>query len=90
MQTESSPVSTGLTPRVVAVSPLPDSRLALEWETGERSTFDASPYVGRGVFEPLTDPRAFSSVAIANRGAAIEWPCGADLCVDTLYAERAE
>ncbi|MBI5610243.1 MAG: DUF2442 domain-containing protein [Deltaproteobacteria bacterium] len=69
-------------PFVVAVSPLDDYRLAVDFDNGERRIFDVKPYLEMGVFRKLRDGR-FASVRAF--GGAVEWPGEIDLSWDTVY-----
>lgn len=69
-------------PLVVAVAPLADYRLAVEFDSGERRIFDVKPYLDTGVFRKLRDGR-FDSVRVV--GGAVEWPGEIDLSWDTVY-----
>ena len=44
-----------------------------------------APYVGIGVFAPLSDESFFRRVKVFL--GSIQWPNGADLCPDTLYLD---
>ncbi|MHB1036130.1 MAG: DUF2442 domain-containing protein [Pirellulales bacterium] len=67
------------------VVPLPDHRLLLSFEGGERRIFDVTPYLGRGVFAALQQESVFESVCVSFD--TVMWPNGADLCPELLYAE---
>lgn len=69
-------------PLVVAVAPLADYRLSVEFDSGERRIFDVKPYLDTGVFRKLRDGR-FDSVRVV--GGAVEWPGEIDLSWDTVY-----
>ena len=43
------------------VKTLPDFRLLLVFENGERRLFNVSPYLEHGVFQALRDPAVFNS-----------------------------
>jgi hypothetical protein len=67
------------------VEALPDFKLLILFENGERRLFDVSPYLDRGVFRELRDPALFKSARISFD--SVEWANGADLCPEVLYAE---
>lgn len=74
-----------MNPYVLKVSALPKHRLLLEFDNGERRTFDLTPYLGIGVFKQLRDTARFSAAqAVAG---SVEWPGEIDLSHDTLYLE---
>ena len=67
------------------VKTLPDFKLLLVFENGERRLFDVSPYLDRGVFQALRDPAVFNSAHISFDTVA--WSNGADLCPEVLYRD---
>lgn len=74
-----------MNPRVKNVEAENSNSLLLEFTNGEKRRFDASPYIGKGVFEPLSDEMYFRRVKVFL--GSIQWPNGADLCPDTLYLD---
>jgi hypothetical protein len=72
-----------MNPRVKAVRPNPDYTLTLLFTNGESRRFDVKPYLDRGTFRQLKDPRVFNSVKPFL--GSIQWQGGQDLCPDTLY-----
>lgn len=72
-----------MNPRLTAASPLPDARLLLEFNNGERRVFDVSPYLDKGLFGQLTDPDYFARVRVVS--GHVEWPNEQDFSPDTLY-----
>ena len=50
-----------MNPYVKRVRPLDDYQLEVEFENGERRLFDMKPYLQRGVFVRLREPRGISS-----------------------------
>jgi hypothetical protein len=70
---------------VKEVKPLPDFRLLILFENGERRVFDVSPYLDHGVFQALRDPTMFNSAHISFDTVA--WSNGADLCPEVLYRD---
>ncbi|MAF09966.1 molybdopterin-guanine dinucleotide biosynthesis protein A [Candidatus Poribacteria bacterium] len=72
---------------IVAVEPLADHRLRLRFEDGAEGVValpDLVPF--EGVFDPLRDPEVFRQVRVNADLGCIEWPSGADLDGDVLYA----
>ncbi len=67
------------------VKALPDFKLLLVFENGERRLFDVSPYLDHGVFQALRDPVVFNSAHISFDTVA--WSNGADLCPEVLYRD---
>jgi hypothetical protein len=67
------------------VKALPDFKLLLVFENGERRLFDVSPYLDHGIFRALRDPAVFNSAHISFDTVA--WSNGADLCPEVLYRD---
>ena len=74
-----------MNPRVRSVRSLENFALEVLFENGERWRFDVKPYLGRGIFTRLRDPKVFNGVRTV--AGSIEWPGGLDLSYDTLYLE---
>ena len=74
-----------MNPRVKSVKPENKHTMLLEFANGEKKRFDVSPYIGKGVFAPLSDESFFRRVTVFL--GSIQWPNGADLCPDTLYLD---
>ncbi len=72
-----------MNPRVKSVKAESNYVLLLEFSNGEKKRFDVSPYIGKGVFAPLSDESFFRNVNVFL--GSIHWPKGADHCPDTLY-----
>lgn len=72
-------------PRVISVQAENYHVLLLEFANGEKKHFDVSPYIGKGIFSPLSDESFFRRVTVFL--GSIQWPNGADLCPDTLYLD---
>lgn len=72
-----------LRPTVVKVEPNENYCLNLEFDNGEKKSFDVKPYIKGSWFGKLYDVSYFYEVK-AN-GFNIEWPDGQDICPDDLY-----
>jgi len=70
-------------PAVTAVQALPDYRLLLTFENGERRFFDMSPYLRYPVFQRLRNP-GFFGLARIDYGT-VTWPGEIDIAPETLY-----
>ena len=70
---------------VINVQPLPDYRVHLEFENGEKRIFDVKPYLDLGVFEQLKEVSTFNSVRVSFD--SIQWSNGADLDPELLYRD---
>jgi hypothetical protein len=63
-----------LQPKIIKVKALPDYKLFLEYETGEKKIFDVTPYIEGDWFGKLRDIKIFNNVRIA--GLSVEWADG--------------
>jgi hypothetical protein len=70
---------------VKTVKPLPDYRIYVELENGQRGIFDLTPYLDRGIFSELKNPAYFRQVDIVY--GAVTWPHEQDIAPETLLAE---
>ena len=70
---------------VKTVRPLPDYRIYVEMEDGQRGIFDLTPYLDHGVFRELKNPTYFRQVGIVY--GAVTWPHEQDIAPETLLAE---
>jgi len=73
-----------LTP--VAVTPLPEYRLRVEYTDGVSGEVDLSHLVGKGVFAAWNDPKEFETVTIGDHGQ-LSWGNKIELCSDAIYLE---
>ena len=74
-----------MNPRVIAVTPLEDHALLLQFNNGEQRRLDVRPYLAYGVFERLREP-AFFALAQPEHGT-VGWPGGIDLDPDSVYLD---
>ena len=72
-------------PAVTAVKALPNYRLFLTFENGERKYFDMSPYLHYPVFKRLQNP-GFFKLARPDYGT-VTWPGEIDIAPETLYID---
>ncbi len=72
-----------LRPTVTKVIPEDDYKLMLEFDNGEKKSFDVKPYIKGSWFGKLNDKFYFSQVK--TNGFNIEWLDGQDICPDDLY-----
>jgi hypothetical protein len=72
-----------LEPKIIEVTPLPDRKLFLRYETDELKVFDVAPYISGDWFGKLHDNQYFNSVK-AN-GNTVEWKDGQDIAPHELY-----
>lgn len=74
-----------MNPRVVEVSVETDYRLRITFANGELREFDVSPYLERGIFRELKDPKIFRTVEPSL--GSVRWQNGQDFCPDMLYED---
>jgi len=67
------------------VRPLPDFRLYVEIQDGQKGVFDMKPYLNKGVFKELNDVHYFNQVSILM--GAVTWPHEQDISPETILAE---
>jgi hypothetical protein len=72
--------------KLIQAKALPNYRLELVFDNGERGIVDLASYVGRGVFRAWQDFNVFEQVHVTPEGA-VEWPGEIDLCPDSLYMQ---
>jgi len=72
---------------IVFVKSLKDYQLRLHFEDNQEGIVDIQQQIQfTGVFEPLKNPEYFSQVKVNPELGTIQWPNGADLDPDVLYA----
>ena len=74
-----------MNPRVLAVTPLEDHALLLQFNNGEQRRLDVKPYLVYPVFARLREA-AFFALVRADHGT-VQWPGGIDLDPDSVYLE---
>ena len=77
-------------PRVIEAKYLHDFFIHIIFSNGKEGNIDLSPFIGQGIFEPLSNIVYFKKNFVD--GWTISWPNGADIAPETLYelTERAE
>jgi len=70
-------------PRLIEAKYLNNYFVHLVFSNGKEGNVDLSPFVGQGVFEPLTNKDYFKKLFVD--GWTISWPNGADIAPETLY-----
>ena len=68
--------------KVKSVEPLENYKLKITLSNGRKGIFDVSPYLDRGVFRELKDPRYFRRVYV-DYGTVV-WPNEQDIAPDTI------
>ena len=69
---------------VKSVQPTDENKLIIEFDNGERRTFDVRPLLSIGQFRELASPDEFRKVRVAFD--TIQWENGLDLDPEYLYA----
>ena len=70
---------------VIAVKTLPDHKLFLEFETGEKKIFDFKPKLNIPVFQKLKNEKLFS-MAHVEYGTVV-WDDNTDIAPERLYSD---
>jgi hypothetical protein len=71
--------------RVIAVEPLDDSHLRLEFSDGAVREIDCAFLMHGTLGEPLRDPTYFREVRVDEESRTIVWPNGLDPSPDLLH-----
>jgi hypothetical protein len=79
-----------LQPKISKVEPMPDYKLRLDYETGEKKIFDVTPYLIGDWYGRLKEPSYFRMVRVILGGNGIEWPEGQDIAPHELYDASIE
>jgi hypothetical protein len=74
-----------MSPRVVKVEALENSKLRLFLDNGEVRIFDVSPYLDKGCFKELKSHQYFKQVKPFFGG--VQWPNEQDFGPDTLFLD---
>lgn len=74
------------TPKTVAVKPLPDYRIWVEFNDGVSGEIDLSEQVGKPVFKAWDEPGVFEKARITSYGT-VAWSDDLEFCSDALYME---
>lgn len=72
-----------LRPTAVSVKAVPDYRLMIVFDNGERKLFDVRPYIQGEWYGELKDADYFKTVNVD--GFTVVWKNGQDICPDDLY-----
>ncbi len=72
---------------IVEVTARPSYKLFVRFEDGISGEFDLAAATGfAGVFAPMRDSTVFASVTVNKELGTVQWPNGADLDPDVIYA----
>ncbi len=70
---------------VTLVRPLPDYKIYVETEGGQKGIFDIKPYLRKGAFRELKNVNYFNQVDVLF--GAVTWPNEQDIAPETLLDE---
>lgn len=70
-------------PKAIEVEPMPDYKIKVGFDNGEKRLFDVKPYIRGEWFSELQDMEVFNAVRID--GLSVAWPDGQDIAPDCLY-----
>ncbi len=76
-----------MTPGISSVRAISSTQLLLDYENGERRSFDITPWLDHGRFRELRDERVFKAVKVSFD--TIEWSNGLDIDPEELYSGSA-
>ncbi len=68
---------------VIAVKPLPNYQIQVDFNTGHSKLFDMSPYLDKGIFQRLRDPALFTQAYVDYD--TVCWPGNLDIAPETLF-----
>ena len=74
-----------LQPKLISVEAMPDFKLRLCYETGEKKIFDVAPYIVGSWYGLLNNSDYFRTVHLLPGGSGIEWQDGQDIAPHELY-----
>ncbi|MYD97946.1 MAG: DUF2442 domain-containing protein [Gammaproteobacteria bacterium] len=76
-----------MNPRVSTVRPMPDYKLELVFDDGDRRIYDCSHLLEFGVFRELREISYFKQARVLD--GTVVWPHEQDICPDTLYLDSS-
>jgi hypothetical protein len=71
--------------KVISVEPMENYKLKITLSDNRKGVFDVSPYLDRGVFKELKDPKNFRRVYLAY--GTVVWPHELDIAPETIEME---
>ncbi len=72
---------------IIEVIPTGDYQLKIAFDDGRRAIVDMKALMKRKVFQPLKDKSLFRQVTMDRKFGGVQWPNGADVCIDWIEAE---
>ncbi|MFT4093832.1 MAG: DUF2442 domain-containing protein [Niabella sp.] len=67
------------------VQPQPNYQIIFTYVNGEKRQFDMGPYLNRGIFKELKNPKMFNTVKPCFN--SVSWANKADIDPETLYED---
>lgn len=77
-----------ISPTAVAVYPLENHEILVEFETGVKKKYDVKPHIKGSWYGELSNVEYFKTVKC--NGHTVEWENGQDICPDDLYVLSVE
>jgi hypothetical protein len=71
--------------KVISVKAFENYKIKVSLSNNRSGFFDVAPYLDKGVFQELKDPRYFRQVKVAYGG--VMWPHEQDLSAETIECE---
>jgi len=71
--------------KVISVEPMENCKLRITLSDNRKGVFDVSPYLDRGVFKELREPKKFRQVYLAY--GTVVWPNEQDIAPETIEME---
>jgi hypothetical protein len=72
---------------IIKVIPIEDYRIEITFDDGQEAIVDIKPLMKRQVFHALQDEAYFRLVKVDHKFGGLEWPNGADICIDWIEAQ---
>ena len=72
-------------PKLKSVSAIDYYTLLVEFDNGEKKTYDVSPLLGKEMFAPLKSPALFRAAKVEKGGYAVVWNSEIDISEYELW-----
>ncbi|MEW6350021.1 MAG: DUF2442 domain-containing protein [Thermodesulfobacteriota bacterium] len=72
---------------IIQVMPREDYRLEITFDEGKNVIVDVKPLMTRRIFRSLRDYDRFAQVEVDRKFGGVQWPNGADICMDWIEAQ---
>jgi hypothetical protein len=72
-------------PKITSLKTLPDYKLQLHYENGEKKICDVKPYIFGPYYGALAEVAYFNRAKICEDGFHVEWPDEQNLPPDDVY-----